>query len=90
MIINSGQDHCSAYCKNRNVYFYTDVSRIEKVNSKKLPPPDFVGLVSEAVIAARYLPAGIGSNAVLGSTSFALKPLRLAIEIFLHQVKNGC
>jgi hypothetical protein len=38
-----------------------------------------VGLVSESVMAARYLPAGIGSNVELGSTSFALKPLRLVV-----------
>ena len=44
-----------------------------------MPLPLLVGFISESVMTARYLPAGIGSKSVAGSTLFALKPFRLAM-----------
>jgi hypothetical protein len=46
------------------------------------PVPAFVGFCSDSVITARYLPPGIGSNLAAGSTWFASKPLRLAMDQF--------
>ena len=47
-----------------------------------IPAGKYIAVISESVMTAIYFPAGIGSNALLGSTSLALK-LMIALVVIL-------
>src|SRR5262249_32597141 len=59
--------------------FLNGPSVTSKVSCRKCPVPALLGFISLSVITAKYLPAGMGSKSVDGSTWLASNPCKSAI-----------